>query len=453
MSKTARGGGVRLPLFLLLGFLALVAAVIVWLSLAPAEFADPAPVADAPAQSPGPPPGEKAADPDTPPPGGTAPAAAGPETPAIAAPPETAGHGAPPAAPPAAATPPDPAGSGAAPPGSAEAPPAADPAPSVAPSAAPATDPQPAEPPERAADTSVAPLASETATGDVRIARLPPVATDPPLAPAPVTGLVQETPLGPLPQKSSDGRSPWRVYAKPFDRADPRPRVAIVVTGLGLSAAATESAIQGLPGSVTLAFAPYAPDLNEWIRLARAAGHEVLLNVPMEPVNYPAYDPGPQTLLTSLDAQVNQDRLLWILSRGTGYVGVIDFMGSKFTASVPHLSPVLAALNERGLLFLDSGGAVRSGTGEVARAVRLPWAETTLTLDERASRTEIDKKFAELEKIARASKRAIGIASPYPVALERIATWSRQLVARGIAVAPVSALVETGAPAGPAAQN
>ena len=283
--------------------------------------------------------------------------------------------------------------------------------------------------------------------------KLPPVPRDTPLSPSPDPALVQDTALGPLPRIGSDGRQPRRVYAKPFDLADRRPRVAIVVTGLGLSAAATESAIQGLPGSVTLAFAPYSVQLNEWIRLARAAGHEVLINVPMEPTNYPAYDPGPQTLLTSLNAEGNLDRLLWSLSRGTGYVGVVDFLGSRFTTSSKHMRPVLEAINARGLLYLDSGSSPRSVSPIVARNANLAWAMATLTLDQRASRTEIDRKFAELEQRAKRDKRAIGIASPYPVSLERIASWVRQFEARGIAIAPVSALAGTGQAAGTAANK
>jgi uncharacterized protein len=270
--------------------------------------------------------------------------------------------------------------------------------------------------------------------------KLPPVPRDPALSPSPDPALLQVTTLGPLPRIGPDGRLPRQVYAKPFDVTDKRPRVAIVVTGLGLSAAATESAIQGLPGSVTLAFAPYSARLNEWIRLARAAGHEVLINVPMEPTNYPAYDPGPQTLLTSLNAEGNLDRLLWSLSRGTGYVGVVDFLGSRFTTSRKHMLPVLRAINERGLLYLDSGSSPRSVSAVVAGDVKMAWAMATLTLDQRASRTEIDRKFSELEQRAKRDKRAIGIASPYPVSLERVANWVRQLEARGVAIAPISAL-------------
>jgi polysaccharide deacetylase 2 family uncharacterized protein YibQ len=114
------------------------------------------------------------------------------------------------------------------------------------------------------------------------------------------------------------------------------------------------------------------------------------------------------------------------------------------------MTPILNAIKQRGLLYLDSNSSPRSVSGAVAAKLKLVSAKATLTLDERASRTEIDRRFAELEQRAKRKRQAIGIASPYPVSLVRIATWVRQLEARGIAIAPVSALMQTPAPAGAA---
>jgi polysaccharide deacetylase 2 family uncharacterized protein YibQ len=270
------------------------------------------------------------------------------------------------------------------------------------------------------------------------------IVPDGPLPPAPDPGLVENSAMGPLPKIGDDGRLPYHVYAKPFDVSDKRPRIGIVVTGLGLSDAATESAIQGLPGGVTLAFAPHSSKLEEWIRLARAAAHEVLLNVPMEPLSYPAFDPGPHTLLTSLNTQGNLDRLLWSLGRGSGYVGVMDFFGSRFTASRRHMEPVLSELKRRGLLYLDSGASRHTVTPDLSAKISLPAAVSSIILDERASRTNLDRKFSELERRAKSEGRAIGVASPYPVTLERIVDWTHQLQARGYTIAPISALTGSG---------
>ena len=174
------------------------------------------------------------------------------------------------------------------------------------------------------------------------------------LPPAPDPGLVEQSALGPLPRIGDDGRLPWQVYARPFDDRDTRPRIALIMSGLGLSGAATQSAIQGLPGGVTLAFQPFADDLQQWIRLSRAAGHEVLLNLPMEPVDFPASDPGPRALFVAHAPEENVELLEWALSRVSGYVGLLNHMGSRFTTSREAMLPIMTALEQRGLAFVDA---------------------------------------------------------------------------------------------------
>lgn len=301
---------------------------------------------------------------------------------------------------------------------------------------------------EKAVEPAPSPKAEPAETGEQTAALIPPPippATQP-LAPAPDPDLVEQSQKGPLPAISRDGREPWQVYARPFDGSDARPKIAIVVNWLGLSDAATEAAIQELPGGVTLAFAPYAENLTNWVRLARAAGHEVLLNLPMEPLNYPANDPGPQTLLTSLSPARNLDRLEWTLSRVTGYVGVTNYMGSRFTTSSASLKPVLKALKGRGLLFLDSRSSSRSLAPEVAKELDLPWVANNRFLDNQASRRAIDAELEALEVVARSQGYAVGIGFPYPVTLERLAAWIPTLQEKGFVLAPVSAIAKAANP-------
>ena len=261
------------------------------------------------------------------------------------------------------------------------------------------------------------------------------------LATAPAPGLVEDTPAGPLPRVARDGRQPWQVYARPFDLSDRRPRVSILVTELGLSSAATEAAIQRLPGAVSLAFVPFAERLSSWIDQARSGGHEVLLTLPMEPITYPRDDPGPQTLLTSLSDRENLQRLEWVMSRVTGYVGMVSFMGSRFTTNPVTLRPVLTALKSRGLLYVDNQPGTRSIAPGVARDIGLPHGATDRFIDDVATRAAIDEQLAALEAIAREKGAALGVGSPYPVTLDRIAQWAPTLASKGIALAPVSAVV------------
>ena len=191
---------------------------------------------------------------------------------------------------------------------------------------------------------------------------------------------------------------------------------------------------------MTLGFAPYARGLESWMNEARAAGHEVFLELPMEPFDYPESDPGPHTLLTTLQQGDNLDRLDWLLSRTSGYVGVTNFMGDKFTSTPDSVGPILEALRDRGLMFLDARTSRDSIAGELATQIELPRALNNRFLDNEASRIAIDAKLLELEGIAKTVGYAVGIGFPYPVTLERIARWSATLEAKGIVLVPMSAV-------------
>lgn len=261
------------------------------------------------------------------------------------------------------------------------------------------------------------------------------------LAPAPDPALVEAAPVGPLPQIGPDGRQPWRVYARPFSAPETKPRVAVVVTGLGLSSAATEQAIAKLPPEVTLAFSPYAENLGDWLQTARNAGHEVLLDLPLEPSNFPQHDPGPYTLLTSLLPAENGARLDWVLSRGVGYVGVVGEFGSKFTSSVKYLLPVFDVLKRRGLLYVDSKALPETVAGRLGRDMGVPRALNDRTIDRDGGRVGIDGRLAEIERLARSSGQAVAFASPYPFTLDRLLAWAPSAAQKGFALAPVSAVV------------
>ena len=263
------------------------------------------------------------------------------------------------------------------------------------------------------------------------------------LRPAPDPALVKSTDDGNLPVVAADGRTPLQVYARPY-KATGRPRIALVVGSLGLSQATTLAAVQQLPGGVTLAFAPYGRNLQDYVNQARAAGHEVLLQVPMEPMDYPTNDPGPHTLLTSLTINRNLKRLDWLLGRFTGYVGVVNYMGGRFTSAESHLAPISEAMRGRGLMFLDARASSASVAVDVADKLGLDVAASDRIVDVTASRAAIDARLLELERLASATGGAIGIGFPYPVTIERLAQWTRAMGDRGFDLVPVSALAGKG---------
>lgn len=301
---------------------------------------------------------------------------------------------------------------------------------------APATDkasPKTEEEPVEQTSTPEEPkeVAEQAAPPPRQVSSLPPV-PDPELA--------AKSDYGLLPIISPDGRLPWRVYGRPFDDPLARPRIAIIIGDMGMSQFATRSAIQNLPGEVTLSFNPYGRDLQNWVSQARAAGHETLLQLPMEPFKYPENDPGPQSLLSGLTDKENLTRLDWMLGRFTGYAGVTNQMGSKFTTSRDDISPVLDVIKERGLLFLDGRTSGRSVAGFVAKEKSIPVVINNRFIDHRADRASIDQRLAELERIARVTGVAVGVGYPYPVTLERVSNWAKTLNRKGLVLSPLSAV-------------
>jgi polysaccharide deacetylase 2 family uncharacterized protein YibQ len=238
----------------------------------------------------------------------------------------------------------------------------------------------------------------------------------------------------------TDGLKPFTVYAAEADRAKAAkmPVVSIVVGGLGVGAAKTTDAIMKLPPTVTLAFTPYGSDPGKLAERARAQRHEILLQVPMEPYDYPDNDPGPQTLLTTLAPEQNLDRLYWHLSRFQGYAGIANFMGARFVAADAVMQPIVREAAKRGLGYLDDGSAPRSVAGSLAAGQAMPFARADVAIDAVPTAVEIDRALAKLENLAREHGVAVGIASALPVSIERIGVWIKALDSHGIMLVPLT---------------
>jgi polysaccharide deacetylase 2 family uncharacterized protein YibQ len=254
---------------------------------------------------------------------------------------------------------------------------------------------------------------------------------------------VQMTPHGAIPKIAADGMRPAEAFARPVSPLPGKPdapRVALIVGGLGVSASVTAEAIAKLPGAVTLAFMPYGSGVERAVARARGEGHEVLLQVPMEPSGYPDNDSGPQTLLTSLTPEQNLDRLHWLMSRFQGYVGIAGAMGARFTASEPSFVPILRDTAARGLIFVDDGANPRSVAGRIAGANSLPFAKADMVLDSVPTPGEIEHALGRLEMAARERGVAVGICSALPVSIEQVGKWAKAAESRGVLLVPITAV-------------
>ena len=258
------------------------------------------------------------------------------------------------------------------------------------------------------------------------------------LAQAPIAGLTQQGPNGLLPIIAPDGRTPAQAYARPF-RSNGKPRIALVIGGLGINPATTRQAIDILPPEVTLSFAPCADatcaqGLQGWIDAARAKGHEVLLETPMEPVTYPQDDPGPFTLMANGKPEDTTRKLEQLMGRTTGYFGLTNYMGSRFVSTGPGWDTFVQSLRKRGLAFVDDGAAAtRSSAG-------VPRASAEAIIDEQPSPDAINHQLTMIEAAATQKGEALGSGLSWAVTVRQVTAWAKGLEARGYQLAPASAV-------------
>ncbi len=264
---------------------------------------------------------------------------------------------------------------------------------------------------------------------------------DPRMAAIPNDDLLEDSPQGKLPVIGPDGLRPMDQYARPWSGAR-GVRIGLVVGGLGLSQTGTQNAIRELPPEVTLAFAASGNSLQRWMQEARQRGHEILLQIPFEPFDYPENDPGPLTLRVDAGAKANLALFHQALAEITNYTGVMNFLGGRFLSDADALEPVLRDLSKRGLLFLDDGTSAQSLSGTLAETLDVPQGYADLVVDSQLDRIAILKKLDELERIARRNGSAIGVASAFDESVAAMAQWIDEASARGIEFVGVSALVK-----------
>nr|WP_255607036.1 divergent polysaccharide deacetylase family protein [Phyllobacterium sp. 2063] len=263
---------------------------------------------------------------------------------------------------------------------------------------------------------------------------------DPRTAHIPERDMLEDTPQGQLPIITPDGRRPLDVYARPWSGARGA-RIAIVIGGLGLSQTGTQQAIRVLPGEITLAFSPEGNSLGRWMQAARQDGHEILMQIPLEPFDYPRVNPGRNTLTVDTSPQAIVENLHKTMGRITNYTGVMNYMGARFTAEPAAMTPVMKDIAQRGLLYLDDGTSARSQADAVAAEQGAPFAAADVLIDASQERGSILKKLDEVERIARAKGTAVATGSAFEVTVEAVTSWANEAKTRGIEIVPISALV------------
>jgi hypothetical protein len=230
----------------------------------------------------------------------------------------------------------------------------------------------------------------------------------------------------------------WRRNAVPFRDLGNKPLIAIVIDDVGLDRPHSRQAWE-LPGPLTMSFLPYAKELREQAKAARAHGHELMLHLPMEPGG--VADPGPNALLVSLSSDELRHRVTAALDSFDGYVGVNNHMGSRFTAYRPGMETVLRQFKARGLLFLDSRTTPSSVGDQVAQELGVPSVARNVFLDDDESVAAVRRKLAETEAVARRQGFAVAIGHPHAATLQALGEWLPGVAGKGLVLAPLSAVL------------
>ncbi|MEX1147807.1 MAG: divergent polysaccharide deacetylase family protein [Sphingomonadales bacterium] len=248
----------------------------------------------------------------------------------------------------------------------------------------------------------------------------------------------------PDPAPVSEPVPAWKQNAVQVIAVPDAPRLVIILDDMGLDSAAVRRAA-ALPGPITLSFLPYARNLPRLTAQARSQGHELMVHVPMEPRN-PDVDPGPHALLVGLEPEELRRRLAWNLDRFEGFVGINNHMGSRFTGNQAGMTLVMKELRARGLLFIDSRTTDATLGVAAARAQGVVHRERDVFLDHERTDVFIRGQLALAVARARRTGVAVVIGHPYPETLSVLGDVLPQLVAQGIVLAPVSAVIEEGDP-------
>lgn len=298
----------------------------------------------------------------------------------------------------------------------------------------------PPPPPVREAEAVPAPVPEPPPQVTEAPAPVPVPAPPPPpaLTPKPVVAMLPP-PVAPLePPKVAPGSPLWKKNALPFRAPPGKPAIAIVIDDMGVDRKRSNRTVS-LPAPLTLAWLPYAHELPAQARAARAAGHELMLHLPMEPSG--SADPGPQALRVSLDKGEILRRTKAALDSFDGYVGVNNHMGSRFTADSAAMAPVLGEIARRGLLWLDSRTTAKSAGLTLARELQMPFAGRDIFLDNEMTVSAVRGQLAKTEQVARRQGYAIAIGHPHDATIDALASWMPEVQKRGFVLVPVSAVV------------
>lgn len=218
------------------------------------------------------------------------------------------------------------------------------------------------------------------------------------------------------------------------------PRVAIIIDDLGNEHAAGIRTAQ-LFGPVACAILPHTPFADAIARRAHEQGKEVMLHLPLQPIE--------KEWLTgagTIDIDSTRDQMRRILASNLGSIphlnGVNTHMGSLLTRHPGHMRWLMSELKDRGdLFFVDSYTTASSVALQMAREEKIPAVRRHVFLDNEARAQSIDAEFKRLKQLARKNGYAVAIGHPHAETLEYLESELPRLEQDGYELVSIGSLV------------
>jgi len=259
------------------------------------------------------------------------------------------------------------------------------------------------------------------------------------LVPAPISGLTKLSSYGQVPAISRAGVTPLSAYKRPYTAVSGSQTVSIVIGGLGVNRGLTQQAIDELPSEITLSFAAHASGLQGWVNKARAKGHEVLIELPLESNQFDRSEPGSdRALMATQNVSANPRNLDWLLSRAQGAFGVTNYNGDLFLNRSDAVAPLLEQLAKMGLSFVFDGSVSAPSLSAISSSARLPYAAGYNLIDAQPDSSSINNELSRLSETAKLGAAPIGVGFTYPETIQALKRWTNTLEAEGLTLAPAS---------------
>lgn len=243
----------------------------------------------------------------------------------------------------------------------------------------------------------------------------------------------------PEPQESPAQR-PLAAFAVPAAADPARPALAIVIDDMGLDRPRALQMI-ALRGPLTVSLMTYADNLPELVKQAHDGGHEVMAHLPMEPVN-PKENPGRGALLSRMDEGAIRKTIADDLDNWSGYVGINNHMGSKFTADRNRMAVVMEELKSRGLMWLDSRTINDSAGPGAARALGVPFITRDIFLDNVETPDAIRVQLELAKTTAKNRGTAVAIGHPHDATIAALKEWLPRLTEAGVQLVPATEILK-----------